>query len=87
MKRRPLLILAESQTREACEAREYYITYAKRTARKPVRGIQIVGTAQRKLSRQRGGGVRERENEGTFLASFLPLFFPSALEFVPLSGV
>ena len=56
MKRRPLLTLAESQTREAperrvCEAREYYITYAKRTARKPVRGIQIVATMQRKLGR------------------------------------
>ena len=64
------------------------MTYAKRTARKPVRGIQIVGTAQIKLSRQRGGDVRERERErGNFLASFLPLFFPSALEFVPLSAV
>ena len=75
MKRQPLLILAESQTREACEAREYYMTYAKRTARKPVRGIQIVGTAQIKLSRQRGGDVRERENEGTFSLPFFLYFF------------
>ena len=71
MKRRLLLILAESQTREACEAREYYITYAKRTARKPVRGIQIVGTAQRKLSRRQGGDVRERERERGNLSRFL----------------
>lgn len=92
MKRRPLLTLAESQTREApgrreCEVRKYYITYAKGTACKPVRGIQIVGTAQRKLGKQRGGEGRERENEGTFLVSFLPLFFSSALEFVPLSAI
>ena len=72
MKRRPLLILAESQTREACEAREYYMTYAKRTASKSVRGIQIVGTAQRKLRGQRGGDVtRERERERGNLSRFL----------------
>lgn len=78
MKRRPLLTLVESQTREAPErrvreAREYCMTYAKRTARKPVRGIQIVGMVQRKLGSE---WVKEgRKDEGTFLASFLP-FFP-----------
>ena len=92
MKRRPLLTLVEYQTREVperrvCEAREYDITYAKRTDRKPVKGgIQIVGTAQRNLGRQRGGEGRDRErgNLSRFLPSF---FFPSALEFVPLSAV
>ena len=80
VKRRPLLRLVESQTREAperrvCEAREYYITYAKRTDRKPVRGIQIVGTAQRKLGGQRGGEGMERERGN--LSRFLPSFFIS----------
>lgn len=93
MKRRPLLILAESQTREApelrvCEAREYCMTYAKRTARKPVRGIQILGTAQRKLGRQRGGEGRERErgNLSGFLSSLVYFFHPlSNLCHSPLS--
>ena len=81
MKRRPLLTFVESQTREAperrvCEAREYYIT----TRMQSGQTVSLLREAFRYWGRRKeiwadSEGVKvETENEGTFLASFLPIF-------------
>ena len=80
--RRPLPTFVESQTREAperrvCEAREYYIT----TRMQSGQTVSLLREAFRYWGRRKeiwadSEGVKvETENEGTFLASFLP-FFP-----------